>query len=264
MGMVAEVRPGVPRGGRRGPQLRGGCRDRRGPGRARAFDSVGAFEPPMPWLGFRRPGRATTGPAAGPRWPRTRRGGRAVLQPDGQPLGLATGYRRGQGRPPGRRAGPGGRLGQLPGRPTVRRHGPGRAGGLRHGRPGQCAPTTATAWPGWAPTCRGPRCSRLGAHHGAHLSHPDHFAAFAPRSWRAGSPKSGRTAAGRCRAAGVGRAMPKCRTRRERSSSYSAPSPPPSRRSPGGSGRGTAPTNMTRSESASSGPQGPEVRRLSP
>ncbi|HWD55244.1 MAG TPA: alpha/beta hydrolase [Acidimicrobiales bacterium] len=29
------------------------------------FDAIGAFEPPMPWLGFRRDG---TGSAAGPRW----------------------------------------------------------------------------------------------------------------------------------------------------------------------------------------------------
>ena len=36
-----------------------------------AFDAIGAFEPPMPWLGFRRD-RARCGPGLAGRWPTTR------------------------------------------------------------------------------------------------------------------------------------------------------------------------------------------------
>ena len=101
-------------------------------------DSVGAFEPPMPWLGFRRPRPGEDRPrgldSAG-RGPG--RGGRAVLQPDGEPFGLAPAVRRRSGRPPGRWAGTGGRPSRPARRPTVRGHGPRRAGTLRARWPGQ-------------------------------------------------------------------------------------------------------------------------------
>ena len=81
-----------------------------------AFDAVGAYEPPMPWLGFRR----TDGPerpgAVAPGVRRPGRRGRAVLLPDGQPGGLVPPDRGGPGGAAGRRTGSDRRPAQLPAR----------------------------------------------------------------------------------------------------------------------------------------------------
>ena len=127
-------------------------------------DSLGAFEPPMPWLGFR---------------------GRAVLQPDGEPLSLAPTVRRRTGRPPRRRAG-------------RRADGPALVAdllGLRGDPPFEVMDLAVPALFGRGGPASEPHhrdgVAWLGAHvpgaavyeiegaqHGAHLSHPDHFAAF--------------------------------------------------------------------------------------
>ena len=71
-----------------------------------AFASIGAFEPPMPWLGFRRHDPGSPGPAAGRQWPRT---------PDSRPSdSLVAWSARGRGVGSAMRAGP-------PGAPTGRR-----------------------------------------------------------------------------------------------------------------------------------------------
>ena len=98
-----------------------------------AFDAIGAYEPPMPWLGFRRPpGRR--GPGLARRGGRSRRGGRALLLPDGEPGRLGPPQRGGPGGAPRRRSGPGRRPAQRAWRePTLRRRSARRAVRLRHG-----------------------------------------------------------------------------------------------------------------------------------
>ena len=165
--------------GRRGPQPRGRRRRGRRAGRAgglrrrrglRAAHALARLPP--------RPGRR--GPRLARRGRGPRRGGRALLLPDGRPGGLV----------PPQRGGPGGRAG-----PTVRRWSPTCAACVARARP---STSTALGVPvrvrhGRAATQPHHRATVqwLGAHvpgadvyeitgaqHGAHLSHPDHFAAL--------------------------------------------------------------------------------------
>ena len=117
-----------------------------------AFDAIGAYEPPMPWLGFRRdrPGEARAWPAmADDPGEEAER----FFTPDGGPGGLVPPHRGGPGGAPRRRSGAGGRPAQLAGRgPALRRHRARRAVRVRHGRAGRRSRTTA------------PRVQWLGAH----------------------------------------------------------------------------------------------------
>ena len=121
------------------PQRRRGCRDRGRPGRHRVCATRWApSNPPCPGWASGARGRARTaqrGWAPAGRGPG--RGGRAVLQPDGEPFSLAPALRRRPGRPPGRWAGTGGRPSRPARGPSVRGHGPRRAGALRARWPGQ-------------------------------------------------------------------------------------------------------------------------------
>jgi pimeloyl-ACP methyl ester carboxylesterase len=148
----------------------------------RAFDSIGAFEPPMPWLGFRR-----TQPASG------RAGGWAPLAEDpGEEVErffsrmVSPGaWKRltGEGRAARRADGPA-LVADLTairsGQPfdvldlTVPAvFGSGGEGSEVHHR-------TTVAWLG-SHVPGGEAFEIQGAHHGAHLSHPDHFAQFVRR-----------------------------------------------------------------------------------
>ena len=136
------------------------------------FASVGAYEPPMPWLGLsRRPGRAPWVPGdpgdeaeaffrrmvGDATWDRLPAEVRAERRAEGPAL-VAD-------------------LLAIARRDALRRHRAGRAGGLRPraGRPAR--PTTATRWPGWPSHVPGAVLVEIeGAGHGAHLSHPDGFA----------------------------------------------------------------------------------------
>jgi pimeloyl-ACP methyl ester carboxylesterase len=146
----------------------------------RAFDAVGAFEPPMPWLGFRRdqgpapPARPWPALAEDPgveaerffsrmvgeaSWSRLTEVGRESRRADGPALVADLRSLRGEGPPFDVRA-----LG-IPsvfgmGGPTTQPH---------HRR--------SVQWLG-ANVPGGVLYEIEGAQHGAHLSHPDHFAAM--------------------------------------------------------------------------------------
>ena len=141
-----------------------------------AFDSIGAFEPPMPWLGFRRQRRASHGPRP-PTTPAWRRSGSSAAWWARRPGPTCT-------RTAGPRAGPTGR----PWWPTY------AASGSR-ARPstswrssvpavfGRGGPTSAphhrqtVEWLG--DNVPGAVLFEIAnAQHGAHLSHPDAFAAM--------------------------------------------------------------------------------------
>jgi pimeloyl-ACP methyl ester carboxylesterase len=142
----------------------------------RAFDSIGAFEPPMPWLGFRRQGgRPWPGLADDPgeeaerffcrmvgeaTWHRLTERGRAERRADGPALVADLRSMRGEGPPFDVTAldvpavfGRGG--------PTTAAHHRGTVEWLGDNVPGAVLYEIAHA------------------QHGAHLSHPDHFAAMA-------------------------------------------------------------------------------------
>jgi pimeloyl-ACP methyl ester carboxylesterase len=148
----------------------------------RAFDAVGAYEPPMPWLGFRRDGTAA-GRSAGDRW-------RALADDPGEeaerffcrmvsPEAWARLTERGRA---GRRA-----------------DGPALVADMRgirgEGPPFDVATLAVPSVFGMGGPDTAPHHRRNvqwlgahvpgavvfeieGAHHGAHLSHPDHFAAL--------------------------------------------------------------------------------------
>ena len=156
----------------------GGRRDRRGGG-LRATDAVAG-----PWA------RSSTSAAAMQADPASavptrscrppeRRGGRALLPAHGRGRGLGPAVRRGQGGATGRRAGTGGRAGGHPD----------RRGPLRRQRLWPCPPPSADgdrsaprhrATVGWlAEHVPGAELVEIaGASHGAHLTHPDAFAAM--------------------------------------------------------------------------------------
>jgi pimeloyl-ACP methyl ester carboxylesterase len=147
----------------------------------RAFDAVGAYEPPMPWLGFRREGGAGSGGGNGWRpiaddpgeeaerffcrmvspeaWARLTDFGRAERRADGPALVADLRGIRGEGPPFD--------VAQLS-VPAV--FGRGGAGTAPHHRRnvqwlGENVPGAVVY-------------DIAAAHHGAHLSHPDHFAAM--------------------------------------------------------------------------------------
>ena len=231
-----------------------------------AFDSIGAFEPPMPWLGFRRDGagdgRAGGAGAAGRPWrtirPKRRSGsscgwwvlgawarlteeGRAQRRADGPALVADLRSMRVEGPPFDVTA-----LGV----PSVF----GRGGPARRR-------TTATPSSGSVRTSPVRSSTRSqGAQHGAHLSHPDHFASMARLVVGEGGKAVAADQAEEKGGSGLsltasGVAWCGCLSRRDSSSSYSAPLP--SLLMPVISGeldRKTAPMNITSRESASSGP----------
>ena len=160
----------------------------------RAFDAIGAFEPPMPWLGFRRD-HATDAPArpwpalaedpgveverffsrmvGAASWSRLTEAGRADRRADGPALVADLRSLRGEGRPFD--------VGALivpsvfgMGGPTTQPH---------HRRSVQWLGTNVP----------GATLFEIeGAQHGAHLSHPDHFAAMTRLVVeRAGGPAAG-------------------------------------------------------------------------
>jgi len=142
----------------------------------RAFDAVGAFEPPMPWLGFRRHGgrpwpplgddpgeeaerffNRMVGEAA---WDRLTEEGRAQRRADGPALVADLRSMRGEGPPFDVTA--------LDVPSVFGRGGP--ASGDHHRR--------AVEWLG-ANVPGAVVYEIANAQHGAHLSHPDHFATMA-------------------------------------------------------------------------------------
>ncbi len=113
----------------------------------RALGAVGAYEPPMPWLGFRRE-RGAGGSGGGNGWrpiaDDPARGGRALLLPHGEPRSLGAAHRRGPGPAPRRRACVGGRPARhTRRRASVRRGATQRAGRVRAGRTGDGAASPA-------------------------------------------------------------------------------------------------------------------------
>ena len=147
----------------------------------RAFGAVGAYEPPMPWLGYRREGATGSGGGNGWRpiagdpaeeaerffrrmvspeaWARLTDAGRAERRADGPALVADLRSMRGEGPPFD--------VAQLS-VPAV--FGRGGAGTSPHHRRnvqwlGEHVPSAVV-------------CDIAAAHHGAHLSHPDHFAAM--------------------------------------------------------------------------------------
>jgi pimeloyl-ACP methyl ester carboxylesterase len=147
-----------------------------------AFDSIGAFEPPMPWLGFRRtqPGsdqpRTWTPLAEDPgeeaeqffgrmvspsAWKRLSDEGRATRRADGPALVADMRFMRGK------------EPFDVMALTTPVVFGMGGEGSHTHHR-------RAVTWLG-AHVPGGETFEIDGAQHGAHLSHPDHFATFVRR-----------------------------------------------------------------------------------
>jgi pimeloyl-ACP methyl ester carboxylesterase len=153
-----------------------------------AFDSIGAFEPPMPWLGFRRtpPGsgqpRAWTPLAEDPgaeaeeffgrmvspsAWKRLSDEGRATRRADGPALVADMMFMRGP------------EPFDVMALTTPVVFGMGGEGSQPHHR-------RAVTWLG-SHVPGGETFEIEGAQHGAHLSHPDHFATFVRRVLERGS-----------------------------------------------------------------------------
>ncbi len=141
----------------------------------RAFDSIGAYEPPMPWLGFRRQ-EGRSWPALGDdpakeaerffsrmvgegSWSRLTEGGRAERRADGPALLADLRSMRGEGPPF--------RVTALDVPTVFGRGGPKTA--PHHRR--------SVEWLG-ASVPGAVVYEIAGAQHGAHLSHPDHFASL--------------------------------------------------------------------------------------
>jgi pimeloyl-ACP methyl ester carboxylesterase len=141
----------------------------------RAFDAIGAFEPPMPWLGFRRRG-ATPWPPLGDdpgeeaerffsrmvgegAWDRLTEDGRAQRRADGPAMVADLRSMRGEGPPFDVTA--------LDVPSVFGRGGP--ASGAHHRR--------TVEWLG-ANVPGAVVYEITNAQHGAHLSHPDHFASM--------------------------------------------------------------------------------------
>ena len=168
-----DVRPRRPGGGHRA-QPGGKRRARRRAGDPRAFDSIGAFEPPMPWLGFRRQGRSPWPPLSDD----PGRGGRALLLPHGgRGAGPASPRRAGRSDgPTAPRWWP--TCAACGARAPLRRHRARRARRVRPGRPDVAAHhRRSVEWLG--DHVPGAVVYEIAnAQHGAHLSHPDHFAAM--------------------------------------------------------------------------------------
>jgi pimeloyl-ACP methyl ester carboxylesterase len=139
----------------------------------RAFDSIGAYEPPMPWLGFRRQGTRPWPALAGDpaeeaerffgrmvgdgSWSRLTEGGRAERRADGPALVADLRSMRGEGPPFDVTA--------LDVPSVFGMGGPATAAHHRH----------AVEWLG--ANVPGALVHEIAnAQHGAHLSHPDHFA----------------------------------------------------------------------------------------
>jgi pimeloyl-ACP methyl ester carboxylesterase len=141
----------------------------------RAFDSIGAFEPPMPWLGFRRRGGTPWPPLADDpgeeaerffgrmvgkgTWARLTEDGRAQRRADGPALVADLRSMRGEGAPFDVTA--------LDVPAVFGRGGPSSA---EHHR-------RSVEWLG-ANVPGAVVYEITNAQHGAHLSHPDHFAAM--------------------------------------------------------------------------------------
>jgi pimeloyl-ACP methyl ester carboxylesterase len=155
-----------------------------------AFDAIGAFEPPMPWLGFRRAQPGSDGPRRGwtpmaedpgeeaerffsrmvspNAWQRLTEEGRASRRADGPALVADMHFMRGSQ--------PFEVMDLVV--PVV--FGMGGEGSQPHHR-------TTVAWLGsHVPGAESYEIA--GAQHGAHLSHPDHFAAFVRRVLQRAAP----------------------------------------------------------------------------
>jgi pimeloyl-ACP methyl ester carboxylesterase len=142
----------------------------------RAFDAIGAYEPPMPWLGFRRRGGIPWPPLADDpgeeaerffnrmvgagAWDRLTEEGRAQRRADGPALEADMRSMRGEGPPFD--------VGALDVPSVFGRGGP--ASAAHHRRTVEWLGTNV---PGTVVY------EIANAQHGAHLSHPDHFAALA-------------------------------------------------------------------------------------
>jgi pimeloyl-ACP methyl ester carboxylesterase len=156
---------------------------------SRAFDAIGAFEPPMPWLGFRRsePGsdrpRDWTPMAEDPgdeaerffsrmvspsAWQRLTDAGRASRRADGPALVADMTFMRGT------------QPFDVTDLEVPAVFGMGGQGSQSHHR-------TTVAWLG-SHVPGAESYEIVGAQHGAHLSHPDHFAAFVRRVLERAAP----------------------------------------------------------------------------
>jgi pimeloyl-ACP methyl ester carboxylesterase len=148
----------------------------------RAFDAIGAYEPPMPWLGFRRtppgsdrprewaplaedPGDEAErffGRMVSPEaWRRLTDEGRATRRADGPALVADMTFMRGK------------QPFDVLALTTPAVFGMGGEGSQAHHR-------TTVAWLG-SHVPGAETYEIAGSHHGAHLSHPDHFATFVRR-----------------------------------------------------------------------------------